>query len=63
MQFYRRHELALRVTTFLVFGSAISGAIGGFIAAGLLAISPIGTVDSWRKIFLVTFTISSVMSR
>ncbi|KAF8526233.1 MFS general substrate transporter [Hysterangium stoloniferum] len=51
--YYPRSELVMRICTFLPLGSALSGAVGGFLASGLLSIDSIGSVASWRKIFLV----------
>jgi MFS family permease len=58
-QFYRRHELGLRMGGILIFAPSISGAFGGLLAAGLLTVPSIGTVHSWRKIFLVMLTLIS----
>ena len=56
LQFYRRHELVFRIGCFLVLGPSISGAFGGLLSAGVLSVHPIGTVNSWRKIFLASLT-------
>ncbi|KAF8518507.1 MFS general substrate transporter [Hysterangium stoloniferum] len=51
--YYPRSELIIRISIFLPWGSALSGALGGFLASGLLSIDSIASVASWRKIFLV----------
>lgn len=52
-KFYRRHELVLRIGIFLALGPTLSGAFGGLLAAGLVNGTTVGSVTSWRKIFLV----------
>lgn len=52
-KFYRRHELVLRIGIFLALGPTLSGAFGGLLAAALVNGTTIGTVVTWRKIFLV----------
>ncbi|RDB15353.1 putative transporter C11D3.18C [Hypsizygus marmoreus] len=52
-RYYRRKELVLRVGIFFGLSPTLAGAFGGLLASGLLSISDIGTVTSWRKIFLV----------
>lgn len=37
---------------FLVAASLLSGAFGGLLAAGFLSAAPIGTLTTWRAIFL-----------
>ncbi|SCV73475.1 BQ2448_7401 [Microbotryum intermedium] len=51
-RFYRRHELVLRIGTFLALGPSLSGAFGGLLA-GALVKQTIGSVKGWRYIFLV----------
>ncbi|KAJ7180788.1 MFS general substrate transporter [Mycena filopes] len=51
-RYYRRSELVMRVGIFGVSGP-LAGAFGGLLASGLLHVGDIGTVKSWRKIFLV----------
>ncbi|KAF8518497.1 major facilitator superfamily domain-containing protein [Hysterangium stoloniferum] len=43
----------MRICIFLPWGGSLSGAVGGFLASGLLSIDSIGSVASRRKIFLV----------
>ncbi|KAL8283447.1 hypothetical protein RQP46_005857 [Phenoliferia psychrophenolica] len=52
-RFYRRHEFVLRLAVMQQLGPNLSGAFGGLLAAGLLGDFTIGSVVSWRKIFLV----------
>ena len=42
-----------RLTRLSTLGPTLSGAFGGLLAGALLKGGPIGTVGSWRKIFLV----------
>ncbi|KAJ3534903.1 hypothetical protein NMY22_g6720 [Coprinellus aureogranulatus] len=59
-RYYRRHEYVFRVGIFFGIAPSISGAFGGLIASGLLRVSDIGSVRSWRKIFLVEGLITTV---
>ena len=52
-RFYRRHELTLRYGCFMLIAAGLAGAFGGLIAAGLLSVGSIGSVEGWRNIFLV----------
>ncbi|KDQ51940.1 hypothetical protein JAAARDRAFT_198604 [Jaapia argillacea MUCL 33604] len=52
-RYYRRTEYVMRVGIFFGLSPAIAGAFGGLLASGLLSIPDIGSVTSWRKIFLV----------
>ncbi|KAF8916083.1 MFS general substrate transporter [Mucidula mucida] len=52
-RYYRRHELVLRIGIFFGLAPCIAGAFGGLLASGLLAVNDIGSVTSWRKIFLI----------
>ncbi|KAF9466150.1 MFS general substrate transporter [Collybia nuda] len=52
-RYYRRSELVLRLGIFIGVAPSLAGAFGGLLASGLLAVPDIGTVKSWRKIFLV----------
>ncbi|KAJ7043759.1 MFS general substrate transporter [Mycena alexandri] len=52
-RYYRRSELVMRVGIFFGISAPLAGAFGGLLASGLLHIGDIGTVKSWRKIFLV----------
>ncbi|KAF8518504.1 MFS general substrate transporter [Hysterangium stoloniferum] len=52
-RYYRRKERVLRMGIFFGCSPSLAGAFGGLLASGLLYINPIGSVTSWRKIFLV----------
>jgi len=52
-RYYRRSELVMRVGIFVGLAPSLAGAFGGLLASGLLSVPDIGTVKSWRKIFLV----------
>ncbi|KAG7094122.1 hypothetical protein E1B28_007734 [Marasmius oreades] len=52
-KYYRRSELVLRVAIFFGLSPGLGGAFGGLLASGLLTVGDIGTVKSWRKIFLI----------
>ncbi|KAG2001981.1 high-affinity nicotinic acid transporter [Coprinopsis cinerea AmutBmut pab1-1] len=52
-QFYRRHELVLRIGIFFGLAPSLSGAFGGLLASGLLRVDDMGSINSWRKILLV----------
>jgi len=52
-RYYRRSELVMRVGIFFGLSPSLAGAFGGLLASGLLSVPDIGTVKSWRKIFLV----------
>ncbi|KAF8518510.1 MFS general substrate transporter [Hysterangium stoloniferum] len=51
--YYPRSALITRISIFLPWGGSLGGAVGGFLASGLSSINSIGSVTSWRKIFLV----------
>ncbi|KAJ6498298.1 MFS general substrate transporter [Mycena vulgaris] len=52
-RYYRRTELVMRIGIFFGVSAPLAGAFGGLLASGLLHIGDIGSVKSWRKIFLV----------
>ncbi|PFH48634.1 hypothetical protein AMATHDRAFT_81690 [Amanita thiersii Skay4041] len=52
-RYYRRSELVMRVGIFFGTSPSLAGAFGGLLASGILSVDNIGTVTSWRKIFLV----------
>ncbi|KAF9269214.1 MFS general substrate transporter [Marasmius fiardii PR-910] len=53
LDYYRRSELVFRIGIFFGTSPALAGAFGGLLASGILSVDDIGTVKSWRKIFLV----------
>lgn len=68
-KYYRRSELVLRIGIFFGLAPCFAGAcecyplggisatdrfaVGGLLASGILASGDIGSIKSWRKIFLV----------
>ncbi|KAJ6514989.1 MFS general substrate transporter [Mycena vitilis] len=52
-RYYRRTELVMRMGIWFGVSAPLAGAFGGLLASGLLHVGDIGTVKSWRKIFLV----------
>ncbi|OHW89660.1 MFS transporter [Colletotrichum incanum] len=52
-RFYRRSEVTTRVSFFMLGAAGLASAFGGLLASGLLSLGSIGTVSSWRNIFLV----------
>ncbi|GKT42608.1 putative transporter [Colletotrichum spaethianum] len=52
-RFYRRREVTTRVSFFMLGAAGLASAFGGLLASGLLSLGSIGTVSSWRNIFLV----------
>ncbi|KAJ7281366.1 MFS general substrate transporter [Mycena rebaudengoi] len=60
-RYYRRSELVMRIGIFFGISAPLSGAFGGLLASGLLHIGDIGTVKSWRKIFLVEGIITTAI--
>ena len=51
-RWYRKHEIVLRISFYMVAGP-LAGAFGGLLASGLLSIDHIGSLKRWRLIFLV----------
>ncbi|KAL0566902.1 hypothetical protein V5O48_015096 [Marasmius crinis-equi] len=56
-RWYRRSELAFRLSIYLAMGP-LSGAFGGLLASGILDLSHTGSLQSWRMIFAVEGTIT-----
>lgn len=52
-RYYRRHEVTTRISFFMLSAAGLSGAFGALLASGLLSVGSIGSVTSWRNIFLV----------
>jgi MFS family permease len=52
-RYYRRHEVTTRVSFFMLGAAGLAGGFGGILASGLLALENVGSVKSWRVIFLV----------
>ncbi|PNS15960.1 hypothetical protein CAC42_4361 [Sphaceloma murrayae] len=51
-RWYRRSELAFRLSLYIVM-APLAGAFGGLLASAILTLDSIGSVRSWRMIFLV----------
>ncbi|KAK1832006.1 putative mfs transporter [Podospora conica] len=51
-RFYRRSELTFRLALFIVM-APMAGAFGGLLASAILTLDSVGTVKSWRMIFIV----------
>ncbi|ORY25826.1 major facilitator superfamily domain-containing protein [Naematelia encephala] len=52
-RYYRRHELAVRFGIFMLVAAGTSQAFGGLISGALVKLGHIGSIKSWRLIFLV----------
>ncbi|KAF9869578.1 major facilitator superfamily transporter [Colletotrichum karsti] len=52
-RYYRRSEVTTRISFFMLGAAGLASAFGGLLASGLLSLGSIGTVNSWRNIFLV----------
>ncbi|KAH7127991.1 major facilitator superfamily transporter [Dactylonectria estremocensis] len=57
-RYYRRTEVTTRVSFFMLGAAGLAGSFGGLLASGLLSLGSIGSVNSWRNIFLVEGIIS-----
>lgn len=51
-RWYRRSELAFRLSLYIVM-APLAGAFGGLLASGILSLDGIGSLHTWRMIFLV----------
>ncbi|KAJ7358611.1 major facilitator superfamily domain-containing protein [Mycena albidolilacea] len=51
-QFYRRSEFSVRIGFFIFSAGYLSGAFGGLLASAFLRLPPIGSVHTWRHIFV-----------
>lgn len=58
-RFYRRTEVTTRISFFMLGAAGLAGGFGGLLASGLLSLGSIGSVQSWRNIFLVEGFVSS----
>lgn len=57
-RYYRRGEVTTRVSFFMLAAAGLAGGFGGLFASGLLSLGSIGSVSSWRNIFLVEGSVS-----
>ena len=60
-RWYRRAELAWRLSLYIVM-SPLAGAFGGLLASAILTIDSIGTVKSWRMIFVIEGVITCFLA-
>ncbi|KAM0790377.1 hypothetical protein ACM66B_003259 [Microbotryomycetes sp. NB124-2] len=51
-RFYRREELTVRIAFFLYSAAYTSSAVGGLLASAFISAKSVGTVNTWRHIFL-----------
>ncbi|OJJ06611.1 hypothetical protein ASPVEDRAFT_45962 [Aspergillus versicolor CBS 583.65] len=51
-RWYRKAELALRLSIYLVM-APLAGAFGGLLASGILSLSSFGSLHTWRMIFAI----------
>lgn len=51
-RFYRRSELTFRLALFIVM-APMAGAFGGLLASAILTLDHVGSVTSWRMIFVI----------
>lgn len=58
--FYRREELALRLC-YLYMSSAISGVLGGLIAAGILKMDGMQALRGWQWLYIIEGAITVVV--
>jgi MFS family permease len=58
--FYQRNELALRMC-YLFISAAVSGCVGGLIAAGFLKMDGLSGIEGWRWIFIIEGIITIVV--
>lgn len=52
-RYYSRAEVTTRISLFMLASAGLSSGFGGLLASGLLSLGSIGSVSSWRNIFLV----------
>ncbi|KAL1590213.1 hypothetical protein WHR41_01151 [Cladosporium halotolerans] len=51
-RWYRRSELAFRLSLYIVM-APLAGAFGGLLASGILTLSSVGSLTTWRMIFVI----------
>ena len=51
-RWYRKSELIVRLALY-VAAAPLAGAFGGLLASGILKLDGIGSLKSWRQLFLV----------
>jgi sugar phosphate permease len=60
-RWYRRSELAFRLSLYIVMG-ALAGAFGGLLASAILTLDSFGSLTRWRMIFAIEGIITCVLS-
>lgn len=60
-RWYRRSELALRLSLYIV-AAPLAGAFGGLLASGILKLSHFGGLHTWRMIFAIEGIITCCIS-
>lgn len=60
-RWYRRSELAFRLSLFIVM-SPLAGAFGGLLASGILSLDSFGSLHRWRMIFAIEGIITISLS-
>ena len=61
-RWYRRKELAFRLSLYIV-AAPLAGAFGGLLASAILTLEHFGSLQSWRMIFGIEGTISEYSLR
>lgn len=56
-RWYRRNELVFRLSLYIMM-SPLAGAFGGLLASAILTLDHIGSLKTWRMIFMVEGTIT-----
>lgn len=51
-RWYRRSELAFRLSLYIVM-APLAGAFGGLLASGILTLDSVGSLQTWRMIFVI----------
>lgn len=51
-RWYKRSELAFRLSLYIVM-APLAGAFGGLLASGILKLSHLGSLHTWRMIFII----------
>ncbi|KAG5925898.1 hypothetical protein E4U42_003828 [Claviceps africana] len=60
-RWYRQSELTFRVSLFIISAS-LAGAFGGLLASAILRLQSFGSLHSWRMIFAIEGTATSVVA-
>jgi MFS family permease len=60
-RWYRRSELAFRLSLYIVM-APLAGAFGGLLASGILTLDSVGSLTTWRMIFIIEGIITCGLS-